>query len=300
MTVAPIILVTGKDGQVGNALVSALRPLGTIVTVGRAECDLARPQSIADVVRTVRPDIIVNAAAYTAVDKAEDEPDQAYAVNATAPGILAELALKSGAALIHYSTDYVFDGRKTVPYREDEPTNPLSAYGASKREGETAIASVLPRHLVLRTSWVFSAHGANFLKTILRLAKERDTLAVVDDQFGAPTSAALIAAATARLVRSIVADAAAVPYGTYHLTASGETSWHGFAAHLIAAARELGLPIRVADGQIQPIPTSAYPTRAKRPVNSRLDTARLRANFGLDLPPWQNGVHTVLEALAHS
>ena len=300
MAAAPVILVTGKDGQVGNALLAALRPHGTVVATSRVECDLADPESLANAVHTARPDIIVNAAAYTAVDRAESDRELAFAVNTAAPGILAELAERSGAVLIHYSTDYVFDGTKSWPYREDDATNPLSVYGASKRDGEAAVRAALPQHLILRTSWVFGAHGANFLKTMLRLAHERDTLTVVSDQFGAPTSADLIAQTTARLVGAIIQAKTTVPYGIYHLSAGGETSWHGFAADLIARARALGMPVRVGNDAVRAIPTSAYPTPAKRPANSRLDTAKLRANFGLDLPPWQDGVRTVLETLARS
>lgn len=297
---APTILITGKDGQVGTALVPALRDLGRVVAMGRPDCDLANPASLRDAFRAVRPDIVINAAAYTAVDKAESERELAQTVNATAPGILAELSKETGAALIHYSTDYVFDGERVGFYREDDPTNPLSVYGASKRDGEIAIRDALVQHVILRTSWVFSAHGANFLKTMLRLARERDALRVVSDQIGAPTSAGTIASVTAELVRSIAADRVSSPYGTYHLAAQGETSWHGFAAFLISQARKTGFPIRVSDDAILPIATSEYPTPARRPRNSRLDTGKLRANFGIGLPPWQTGVRDVLEELART
>ena len=294
----PVILLTGKDGQVGTALLPVLHHLGRIVAVGRRECDLADATAIANIVRATRPNIIVNAAAYTAVDKAEGDMALAFAVNARAPGLLAQLASESGATLIHYSTDYVFDGNKTQPYREDDPTCPLSVYGQSKLAGEIAILAANPQCLVLRTSWVFSEHGTNFLKTMLKLACERDALAIVSDQFGAPTSANLIARVTERVVRSIAHDKDATPYGIYHLAAQGETSWHGFAVYLIERARALGLPVRVAVDAIKPIPTSAYPTAAARPLNSRLNTAKLRSNFDFDLPPWQDGVQSVLEALA--
>jgi dTDP-4-dehydrorhamnose reductase len=294
------ILVTGKNGQVGNALLPLMAAQGNVVAVDLDECDLADAAAVTHLVRTVRPGIIVNPAAYTAVDKAESNKAAAFAVNAAAPGVLAEAAKEIGAALIHYSTDYVFDGRKSGPYVEDDATNPLSVYGASKRDGEVAVRSALHEHLILRTSWVFGAHGANFLKTMIRLAGERDELAVVADQFGAPTSAALLAQTTAQLVRAIRRDRQSVPFGTYHLTPSGRTSWHGFAAYAIEYARSLGMPIRIAAEAIRPIPATAYPAPAARPANSCLDTGKIRANFGIDLPPWQDGVRAVLEALARA
>jgi len=294
------ILVTGKNGQVGNALLPVMAVLGNVVAVDVEECNLADGAAIRRMVGTVRPDVIVNPAAYTAVDKAESDKALAFAINAAAPGILAEAAKESGAAMIHYSTDYIFDGRKATPYVEDDQTNPLSVYGASKRDGEAAIRSALTEHIILRTSWVFGAHGANFLKTMIRLACERDELSVVADQFGAPTSAALLAETAGLVAREILRERSAVPYGTYHLTPTGAVSWHGFAVYAIEYARRLGMPIRVAADAIKPIPTSAYPTAAARPANSRLDTAKIRASFGIELAPWQDGVRAVLETLARS
>ena len=294
----PVIFLTGKDGQVGSALAPVLARLGTLVAVGRKECDLANPDAIARAMREARPAIIVNAAAYTAVDKAESDRNGAYALNARAPAILADLAKEQGATLLHYSTDYVFDGAKASPYVETDPTSPVSVYGASKREGESAIRTALERHLILRTSWVFSARGSNFLKTMLKLATERESLNVVADQVGAPTPAAWIAEATAQIVARVLADAATVPYGTYHMTAGGETSWHGYATCLIEEARRLGLPVKTVPGGIKPIPASAYPAPARRPANSRLDTAKLKAGFAITPPAWQDGVATTLRSLA--
>jgi dTDP-4-dehydrorhamnose reductase len=287
------ILITGKDGQVGHALIPALAALGEVIGVGRGECDLADPAAVERAVRAAKPDIIVNPAAYTAVDKAESERDQAFAVNARAPGILAALAAERDIPLIHYSTDYVYDGAKSAPYVESDATNPLSVYGASKLEGENAIRAILPRHVILRTSWVFGDHGGNFLKTMLRLGRERETLNVVADQFGAPTSTDLIAWVTARIASKLARGDG--PHGIYHLAAAGETSWHGYASFLFEAARARGFPLAVR--AVNPIPATAYPTPAVRPANSRLDTARLKCDFALALSPWQDGVARTVEKL---
>ncbi|HTN14581.1 MAG TPA: dTDP-4-dehydrorhamnose reductase [Sphingomonadaceae bacterium] len=297
---SPTILVTGKSGQVGHALLPVLARLGTVFALGRAQCDLADPAAITRTVRDIRPDIIVNPAAYTAVDKAEGDRDRAFAINALAPAILAEAAKDVGAAMIHYSTDYVFDGRKTDPYLEDDETHPLSVYGTSKRDGERALRATLREHVILRTSWVFSPAGANFLKTMIRLAAEREELAVVVDQVGAPTSADLLAQVTGKIVQAILGKRQTAAYGTYHLAAAGQTSWHGYAVFAIEEARAAGLPVRVTKDAIRPIPASAFPTPAARPANSRLDTAKLRGIFGIDLPPWQDGVRLAVEALARS
>ncbi len=294
------ILLTGKNGQVGHALLPLLGALGTVVAVDVEECDLSDGTDVAHMVRRFRPDVIVNPAAFTAVDKAESEPSLAAAINVEAPRIMAAVAKELGAAMIHYSTDYVFDGLKTGRYVEDDPTNPQSVYGSTKRDGEIAVRSALREHVILRTSWVFGANANNFLKTMLKLGSSRDELTVVADQIGAPTPADLLAATTALVVDRMLRDRGSVPFGTYHLTPSGETSWHGFAAYAIEEARRLGMPIKVSKDAIRPIPTSAYPTPAKRPANSRLDTTRIRANFGIDLPPWQVGVRGVVEALARS
>jgi dTDP-4-dehydrorhamnose reductase len=243
-------------------------------------------------VQSVRPDVIVNAAAHTAVDKAESEPDLARAVNTTAPAVLAREAAALGAWLVHYSTDYVFDGSGTAPWTENAPVAPLSVYGHSKADGEAAIRLSGCKHLIFRTSWVYAARGGNFAKTMLRLARERDRLTVISDQFGAPTGADLLADVAAHAVR--VARQRPEVSGTYHAVAAGETTWHGYASHVIEHARAAGQAIQVPQGAIDPVPTSAFPTPARRPANSRLDTTRLRQTFDLTLPPWQQGVDRML------
>jgi dTDP-4-dehydrorhamnose reductase len=291
------ILLFGKNGQVGWELQRALAPLGELVALGHGgdgslKGDFSDPESLAATVRAVAPQIIVNAAAHTAVDKAESEPELAHAINATAPGILAREAALAGAWLVHYSTDYVFDGSGTQPWLEESPTAPLSAYGRSKLEGENAIRASGARHLIFRTSWVYAARGGNFAKTMLKLSKERERLAVVNDQFGAPTGAELLADVTAHALRSV--QARPELGGTYHLAAGGETHWHGYATHVIEYARAHGQPIKVATTGIGAVPTTSFPTPAKRPGNSRLDTAKLRGAFGLTLPDWQVGVDRML------
>jgi dTDP-4-dehydrorhamnose reductase len=292
------ILLTGKDGQVGFELVRALAPLGKVVAVGRSDCDLGDADALRALVRSIAPDLIVNPAAYTAVDKAESERDLAFAVNARAPGILGEEAARLGALLIHYSTDYVFDGAGQAPWTEADTPAPQSVYGSSKLAGERALAQACDRHLVLRASWVLGVHGGNFAKTMLRLAAERDRLTVVDDQFGAPTSASLLADLTAHLVRQYARNGAeAFPYGTYHVAAAGETSWYDYARFVLDAAQRAGMLLRAGPADVLPVHTAAYPTAAKRPANSRLDTSLFRHTFGLRLPPWQDGVHEVLRHL---
>jgi len=294
------ILLLGKNGQVGWELQRALAPLGDVVALDRRTlpaADLSDPESLAAIVRDVRPDAIVNAAAHTAVDKAEGEAALARAVNTTAPAVLAREAAALGAWLVHYSTDYVFDGSGTAPWTESAPVAPLSVYGQTKADGEAAIRLSGCRHLVFRTSWVYAARGGNFAKTMLRLARERDRLTVVADQFGAPTGADLIADVTAHALRTAVSRPEVS--GTYHLVAAGETSWHGYARHVIEHARAAGQDLRVATDAIEPVATSAFPTPARRPANSRLDTTRLRNTFGLTLPSWQSGVDRLLaEVLA--
>lgn len=292
------ILLIGKNGQVGFELQRSLAPLGPVVALGSAECNLSQPESIRQAVRRHRPTIIVNAGAYTAVDRAETERDLAFAINGTAPGILGAEASAIGALVVHYSTDYVFDGHGTRPYRETDPTAPQSAYGRSKLEGEVQLAAATPRHLILRTSWVVGAHGTNFAKTMLRLAAERDELHVVDDQIGAPTSASLIADCTAHMIRPFLGhERQAFPSGIYHLAAGGETSWHGYARHIIARARQAGRPLRVSPDHVIPIRSADYPTQARRPHNSRLDTTRLREAFGLTLPDWREGLDHILQQI---
>lgn len=298
----PRILLTGKDGQLGFELRRSLAVLGSIAAVGRRELDLTRSPQIRDALQGLQPDIIVNAAAYTAVDKAESEPELAYAVNAQAPQALAEEAKKRGALLLHYSTDYVFDGSKQGAYVESDTPNPLSVYGRSKLAGEQAIRDSGCDHLILRTSWVFGAHGGNFLRTMLRLAKERDGLRIVGDQVGAPTSAALIADVSAHLIAAYLRGKAAsgeAPFrgGLYHLAASDAVSWHGYACEIVRIAGQLGMPLKVKEEGVAAIASRDYPQAARRPANSRLDTTRLRDAFGLVLPDWRDGVAHVLDQL---
>ena len=292
------ILLTGKHGQVGFELQRALAPLGKIHAVDFAECDLADAAAISALVRSVRPDLIVNPAAYTAVDKAESESQLAHAINAVAPGILGEEAAKLGAWVVHYSTDYVFDGLKLGAYAEDDPTNPQSVYGRTKKDGEIALQQSKARYLIFRTSWVVGAHGNNFAKTILRLALEREQLNVVADQYGAPTSAALLADVTAQLVRQRQREGDKhFPFGLYHLVAGGETTWCDYARFVVSEAIAAGRPLKLAPTAIRAIPSSEYPTSAKRPVNSRLDTGKLRRIFGFELPDWKCGVRHILQQI---
>ena len=290
------ILLFGKNGQVGWELQRALAPLGEVIALDadsrELSADFSNPESLAATVRAVAPQWIVNAAAHTAVDKAESEPELARAINAGAPGVLAREAAATGAWLMHYSTDYVFDGSGCAARAEDAPTGPLGVYGATKLEGETLIRASGCQHLIFRTSWVYAARGGNFARTMLKLAQERDALKVIDDQIGAPTGADLLADLSAHAMRSVALQPQLG--GTYHAVASGHTSWHGYAVHVIESARARGLPIRVASEAIAAVPTSAFPTPARRPANSRLDTHNLRSNFGLQLPDWQRGVDRML------
>ena len=298
MTKTPRFLITGANGQLGFELQRALAPLGEVAACGRDACDLSSPDSIRAAVRAAKPDVIFSAGAYTAVDKAESEQDLARAVNASAPGILGEEAAKLGALVIHFSTDYVFDGTKPSAYREEDATNPLGVYGKTKLEGENALAASGADHLIFRTSWVFGAHGKNFIKTILRLASSRDELRIVADQFGAPTGAALLADTSTHIATRYLRDGREnFPFGLYHLAASGETSWHGFAQHIVAKATAANSPLKVTPERILPITTPEYPTPAARPANSRLDTSKFRTAFGLHLPDWKHGVDQVLDVL---
>jgi len=289
------ILLFGKGGQVGWELQRSLAPLGELVALefdSTDHCgDFTQLAGLAETVRQVRPDVIVNAAAHTAVDKAESEPELVRTINALAPGVLADEAEKLGAWLVHYSTDYVFNGSGTTPWQESDVTGPLGVYGQTKLEGEQAVARC-SRHLIFRTSWVYAARGANFAKTMLRLARERDELKVIADQIGAPTGAELLADVTAHAIRTVQNQPELA--GLYHLAAAGETSWHGYAQFVIEYARQTGQPIRVQPEAIKAIPTSAYPTPAKRPHNSRLDTTKLQTTFGLHLPDWEVGVQRML------
>jgi dTDP-4-dehydrorhamnose reductase len=292
------ILLLGKNGQVGWELQRSLAPLGQVLALDRHSTDfcgdLSHPERLAQAVHDWRPDVIVNAAAHTAVDKAESEPDVARCLNATAPAALAQAAAAIGTWLVHYSTDYVFNGQGDQAWQEGDATGPLSVYGQTKLEGEQAIVASGCKHLIFRTSWVYAARGGNFAKTMLRLAGERERLTVIDDQHGAPTGADLIADVTAHALVHAMIDPAAGLSGIYHLVAAGETSWHGYASHVIAQARQIQpvLTLKVTD--IAPVPTSAFPTPAKRPLNSRLSTHKLQQAFGIVLPPWQQGVNRML------
>lgn len=294
------ILLTGSQGQVGFELQRALMPLGDVVAVDHADCNLAEGEAIRHLVRRVSPDVIVNPAAYTAVDRAENDHAVAFSVNAIAPAILAEEAARIGAFFVHYSTDYVFDGAKNGAYLEDDVTSPQSVYGESKRDGELALRAVNHRHLILRTSWVVGAHGGNFAKTMLRLVAERHSLAVVADQWGAPTSAALLADVTAHLIRRQQGSPALFPYGTYHCSAGGETNWYEYARYVVAAALSARRALQATPETIHPITSADYPTPAKRPSNSRLDTTKLRRIFGLELPHWQQGLNHILQKILNA
>ncbi len=296
----PKILITGTDGQVGFELTRTLAPLGQIKALVRADLDLGDQDALRALLDAERPDIIVNPAAYTAVDKAESDVAAAYAVNEQAPAVMAQWAAEHGAFMVHYSTDYVFEGLGETPYVEDDAVAPQSVYGASKEKGEQAVRATLPEHFIFRTSWVFGAYGANFLKTMLRLMQERETLNVVADQIGAPTSAALLADVTSHVVRDTWQKRQlneSVDYGTYHLVAGGETSWHGYAQYVGQLAQAAGVPLKVTPEAIGAIPSSAYPTPAKRPFNSRLNTEKLQNTFGLRLPDWQEGVRRVFQLI---
>lgn len=297
------ILLFGREGQVGWELQRALAPLGEVVALGRQGADglcgdLTNLAGIAATVRAVAPQVIVNAAAYTAVDRAESEPETAMRVNGDAPAALAMEAEHVGAWLVHYSSDYVFPGSGSAPWTEHDTPGPLSAYGQSKLAGDTAVQAACTRHLILRTSWVYGLHGANFPKTMLRLALSRDRLDVVDDQIGAPTGAELIADITAHMLRDIdrnPQDASAG--GLYHLAAAGETSWWAYARFVLDRARREDLPLQVAPEQVRGIPSEAYAAPAPRPRNSRLNTERLQRRFGLRLPPWEHGVARLVDEL---
>lgn len=292
------ILLFGKDGQVGWELQRALAPLGELIACGRQEVDLEDMDPLRQLVRRTQPDVIVNAAAYTAVDKAESEPQKASYINAATVGLFAEEASRLNAWLVHYSTDYVFDGKKEASYEEDDPACPLSIYGKTKLEGEELIRGRHPKHLIFRTSWVYAARGRNFAKTMLRLAKERDEMKVIADQHGAPTSAELIADVTALALYRIghETDFAALA-GTYHLTASGDTTWHGYAQYVLELAQAKGTTLKAGPEAVKPIATEDYPLPAARPKNSRLNTDKLTSTFNLQLPDWRYHVQRLMEEL---
>ena len=294
------ILLLGMNGHVGWELQRALAPLGDLVALDLDNpapwrADFLQPEALAATVRAVAPDLIVNAAAHTAVDKAEGEPDVARTINASAPAVLAREAQALGAWLVHYSTDYVFDGSGDRPWTEDDPTGPLNIYGKTKLEGEDAIRASGCRHLILRTSWVYAARGGNFARTMLHLAATQKQLQVVDDQVGAPTGAELLADVTAHAVRRARAEPGLS--GTYHATAAGQTSWYGYARHVIEFAWAAGDALSVRPDGILAVPSSAFPTPARRPHNSRLDTRKLERQFDLKLPLWQAGVDRMLREI---
>ena len=286
------ILVLGKNGQVGQALTGFYSKREHVVFAGRSECDCSRPDAIRALVRQVKPEVIINAAAYTAVDLAEQQRDLCFAVNAEAPAVLAEEAKRLEALLVHYSTDYVFDGEKDRPYVETDAVNPLNVYGRSKAEGEAAIAQPGGQYLVLRTSWVYSAGGKSFLRTMLRLGAERPELKVVDDQLGAPTSAAAIAAATGRLVDEYDSIGAQLPSGLYHMSAGGATTWFGFARNIFLSGLVRPAP------HVHAIASSEYPTAARRPANSVLSNDKFAHDFGFRLPDWHLELQRVLDGMA--
>ena len=288
------LVLLGKNGQVGWELQRSLAPLGGVIALGsdspEGRGDLARPDRVVATLRSLRPDVVVNATAHTAVDLAESEPDRAALLNTEAPRLLAEACAELGALFVHYSTDYVFDGSGSAPWRESDPTAPLNVYGRTKRAGEEAILASGGPVLIFRTSWVYAARGKNFAKTILKAAAQREELRVIADQIGAPTGAELIADASTHALLRTLADPGLG--GLYHLVADGETSWHAYAEFLCATAREMGHALSVQ--RILPVPSTEYPTAAERPKNSRLDTAKFRQAFGLHLPAWEEGVRRLL------
>lgn len=285
------ILITGRNGQVGWELQRAFAASVEVIAIDAEEMDLAEPEAIRRFVRETRPNLIINPAAYTAVDKAESEPDLAMAINGIAPGVLAEEALKLDATLVHYSTDYVFDGEKSTPYTEDDVPNPQSVYGKTKFAGEQAVRASGCKHLILRTSWVYGVHGSNFIKTMLRLARERDELRIVADQFGAPTWARDLASMTVNaLIAWEMCDWSEELGGLYHLTAGGRTNWHQYAEEVVRLARQYDTALAAKPLNIHPIATHEYPLPAKRPVNSVLANDKIRETFGIVLPPWQDSL----------
>lgn len=297
------ILLTGASGQVGGELLRRLRAMPNAIEViapTRAQLDIADPSALREAVRTAKPDLVIHPAAYTAVVKAEAEPALARRLNTEAPAVLAEEVHKLGAALIHFSTDYVFDGRHNGPYTEDMPTNPINVYGATKRDGELAIAATGAAHWILRTSWVYNLHGGNFMKTAVRLAQQKEAYTIVGDQFGAPTWASTIAAVCCRMLAGADGgkEKVAATSGTYHLTASGATSWHGYATLVATLLQQRGVQLRLQDlAHITPVPTSSYPTPPERPLNSRLDCSKLQQRFGLQLPQWDEDAQACLDQI---
>ena len=292
------IALFGKEGQVGWELQRSLVTLGDVLAMEQDELDFAQLDTVREWIRRHQPDVIVNAAAYTAVDQAELEPDKARRINAEAVGVMADEARRLNAWLVHYSTDYVFDGTKSTPYDEEDKASPLSVYGRTKWEGEEALRSQHDQHIIFRTSWVFASRGKNFMKTILRLAKEKESLNIVADQWGVPTGAELLADVTALALHQVVSsDQGSCLSGTYHLVATGETNWHDYAQYVLALAEERGLSFKTASHAVIPIQTEAYPLQAKRPKNSRLNVSKVTKAFGLSLPDWKYHVRRCLDEL---
>lgn len=291
------ILILGAHGQVGRALTKETNSLGSIVALGRSEADLSQPHTLANIFKNHKPDIVINAAAYTAVDQAEGQEEIAKRINATAPGVLAEAAKRTNAWFIHYSTDYVFDGQKTIPYTETDVPNPLNVYGRTKLEGEQAVQAVGGNYLVFRTSWVFSNDGSNFITKVLELAQTRDSMAVINDQIGAPTSANLIAKVTRQAIDTAKLTNSRL-LGLFHLTASGETSWHNYAQTIVAEAEKNNWPLKLGPCDIKQVASEHFPTPAKRPKNSRLSTLKLRKALKIDLPMWEKDVLYTIDHLA--
>jgi dTDP-4-dehydrorhamnose reductase len=292
------ILLTGKEGQVGFALHKKLASLGQVVATNRQELDLGNPEAIKTFIDKIKPDIIINPAAYTQVDKAESEKLLAHQINAIAPQVLAERASELHIPIIHFSTDYVFDGLKHEPYLETDQANPQSVYGQSKWEGEEAVRQHT-KHIILRTSWVYGSHGQNFLKTILKLTQEKSSLNVVSDQMGTPTSSDVLADVTFSVVKAISNNPSFKDFGTYHVTSMGDTDWFHYACFILDEAKRLGLQTLMTSKDIKPISSDAYPTLAKRPMNSRLDTTKIKKTFMLELPHWKEEVKKVLKEIIH-
>jgi dTDP-4-dehydrorhamnose reductase len=290
------ILLTGSNGQVGFELQKKLNAPGDVIATDREELDLTNPDAIRQFIDQTKPDIIINPAAYTAVDKAESEPELARLINAVAPGVLASMASELDIPLVHFSTDYVFDGLKKEPYVETDLTNPQSIYGKTKCEGEEKIRTHT-KHIILRTSWVFGSHGNNFLKTMLRLITEKDSLNIVSDQWGSPASASMLSDVTFKIVDTILKNKNFNDYGTYHVTSDGETNWHEYASLISSEAMKLNIKVKCTPDKIHPILTSEYPTAAKRPLNSRLNTDKLKKTFMLELPHWESEVKRVLKEI---
>jgi dTDP-4-dehydrorhamnose reductase len=292
------ILLTGKDGQVGFALHKKLASLGEVIATNRGTLDLGDPQAIRIFIDQTKPDIIINPAAYTKVDHAENEPELASQINAVAPQVLADKASELHIPIIHFSTDYVFDGLKHEPYLETDEVNPQSVYGQTKWQGEEALRQN-KKHIIFRTSWVFSSHGQNFLKTIMKLIQEKTSLNVVSDQIGTPTSSEVLADVTYKIVKAIFNDPHFKDFGTYHMTLDGETNWYRYACFMTDEAKRLGLQTLMTSKDIKPISSNAYPTLAKRPMNSRLDTTKIKKTFMLELPHWEEEVKRILKELIH-